>query len=153
MRRKRIMIIGPTNCGKTTLAYALNECDGPIKKTQNIIYGKNTIDVPGSYIENVWMYKYLISAVQDASLVLVLVDQSSSDTVYSPGFARVFNQPVLGVITKTDVNPENEEFCMRQLMITGIDEPIFKICAKSGEGISALQEYLFQQINGNEGKT
>jgi ethanolamine utilization protein EutP len=142
MRKKRIMIIGPTACGKTTLVNALNEEDKPIRKTQNLIYGKNTIDVPGAYIENSWMYKYLISAMQDASHVLILVDQSKPAAVYSPGFAKVFRCPVIGVITKADVMPENEAKCVQQLKEIGAADSYFKISVQQDIGISALKEYL-----------
>ena len=143
MRKKRIMIIGPTNCGKTTLANALNDYRGPLRKAQDIIYGKNTIDVPGSYIENTWMYKHIIAAAQDASHVLMLIDQSRCVNVYSPGFAKAFRCPVVGVITKVDLMAENEEFCFKQLKQIGIVEPYYKISVPSRIGIDALKEYLF----------
>jgi ethanolamine utilization protein EutP len=152
MRKKRIMVIGPTNCGKSTLVNVLNDEEKPIRKTQNLIYGKNTIDVPGSYIENTWMYKYIISAMQDASHVLVLVDQSSRKNVYSPGFAKVFRCPVIGVITKIDLMPEQEDFCIRQLRQMGVAEPYFKVSVPSGEGIHALKEFLFEKKIDKEGK-
>jgi len=142
MRKKRIMIIGPTNCGKTTLANVLNDYTGPAKKTQDIIYGKNTIDVPGSYIENSWMYKHLIAAAQDASHILILVDPSKHTDVYSPGFAKVFRCPVIGIINKVDLLGEKEEYCIRQLKQTGVSEPYFKISSLYGAGIGALKEYL-----------
>ncbi len=137
------MIIGPTNCGKTTLANALNDYDKPAKKTQDIIYGKNTIDVPGSYIENSWLYKHLISAAQDASHILIIVDPSGCTDVYSPGFAKIFRCPVIGVINKTDLLIEKEESCIRQLKHIGVSEPYFKISSLYGTGIGALKEYLF----------
>ena len=139
------MVIGPTNCGKTTLVNALNDSTVPIRKTQNLIYGEHTIDVPGSYIENTWMYKYIISAVQDASHVLILVDQSNCRDVYSPGFAKVFRCPVIGVITKTDVSLENEDLCIRQLQKLGVVEPYFKISMATENGINELKEYLFEK--------
>lgn len=144
MRKKRIMVIGPANCGKTTLVNALNDYDGKLRKTQDIIYGKNTMDVPGSYIENAWMYKHIIAASQDASHILILVDQSRNVDYYSPGFAKVFRCPVIGVITKCDLMRENEENSIKQLKKMGIDEPYFKISFPGGEGISALKEYLFK---------
>ncbi|HEY8891979.1 MAG TPA: EutP/PduV family microcompartment system protein [Clostridium sp.] len=143
MRKKRIMVIGPTNCGKTSLVNSLNDYDGPLRKTQDIIYVKNTIDTPGSYIENAWMYKHLIATAQDASHVLILIDQSRCASVYSPGFAKVFKCPVIGVITKIDLMAENENLCIQQLKEIGVPKPYFKISIASGIGIEALKEYLF----------
>lgn len=142
MRKKRVMVIGPTHCGKTTLVNMLNDYDGPLRKTQDMIYGKNTIDVPGSYIENPWMYKHLIAAAQDASLVLILVDQSKYSNIYSPGFAKAFRCPVIGVITKIDLKPENQELCLRQLKHIGVSEPYYNISVSSGVGIADLKQYL-----------
>lgn len=141
MRKKRVMVVGPTNCGKTTLVNALNDYDGPIRKTQNIIFGKNTMDVPGSYIEIPWMYKHLIAAAQDASHVLMLIDQSRCTDVYSPGFAKSFRCPVIGVVTKTDLMPENADSCLRQLKMIGVKEPYYWIGKETG--IKALKDYLF----------
>lgn len=143
MRRKRIMVIGPSKCGKTSLVNAINDYDGPLRKTQDMIYGKKTIDVPGSYLENPWMYKHLIAAAQDASQILILVDQTSRAEAYAPGFAKVFRCPVTGVITKGDLNPENEEYCRSQLKNIGVDEPYFKVSIPTNEGIDALKEYIF----------
>lgn len=147
MRKKRIMVIGPSKCGKTTLVNALNDYDGPLRRTPDLIYGKNTIDVPGSYIENAWMYKHIIAAAQDASCVLILVDQSNCTEIYSHGFAKSFSCPVIGgVITKCDLMPENKEKCVMQLKkIGGVSEPYFHISFEMGTGIDALKEYLFEK--------
>jgi ethanolamine utilization protein EutP len=142
MRKKRIMVIGPTSCGKTTLVNWLNDYDGPLKKTQDMIYGKNTIDVPGSYIENTWMYKHIIAAAQDASQVLILVDQSRCVNKYPPGFAKAFRCPVTGVITKADLNRENEELCEKALRQIGVQPPYYRVSFPAGEGAEALKEHL-----------
>jgi ethanolamine utilization protein EutP len=145
MRKKRIMVIGPSRCGKTTLVNALNDYDGPLRRTPDMIYGKNTIDVPGSYIENAWMYKHIIAAAQDASHVLILVDQSNCTEIYSHGFAKSFRCPVIGVITKCDLMPENEGKCLKQLKNIGVSEPYFRISFPMGTGIDALKKYLFEK--------
>lgn len=139
------MVIGPTNCGKTTLVHALNDDEGPVKKTQDIIYGKNTADVPGAYIENAWMYKHLIAASQNASHILLLIDQSGLKDVYPPGFAKVFRCPVIGVISKADLKPENEEHCIRQLKLIGVDAPYYKISSLDKTGINDLKKLLLQK--------
>jgi len=136
------MIIGPSQSGKSTLANFLNRAQRPLKKTQDVIYGSRTIDTPGSYLENTMMYKYLIATAQTASHVLVLVDQSKPQEVYSPGFAKIFMCPVIGVITKQDLNRENHSKCVRQLERIGAADPYFSISFKNGDGLAALEEYL-----------
>jgi len=143
MRKKRIMIIGPSRSGKTTLANRLNEYEGPLRRTQDVIYGKKTIDIPSSYIENAGMYKHIISISQDASHVLLLVDSSKQHQVYSPGFAKSFQCPVIGVITKMDLMLENEALSLKELKAIGVGEPYYRISALKGIGMEALKEYLF----------
>lgn len=145
MRKKRVMVIGPTGSGKTSLVNALNDYEGPLRKTQNLIYGEKTIDVPGSYLDNPWMYKHLIAAAQDASHLLILVDQSKKTETYAPGFAKPFTCPVIGVITKSDLMEENEEFCVNQLRRIGVAEPYYKVSVPEGTGVEALKETLFKQ--------
>ncbi len=104
------------------------------------------MDVPGSYIENAWMYKHIISASQDASHVLILVDQSKPTEVYSPGFGKAFRCPVIGVITKCDDSEnENEGLCIKQLKKIGVAEPYFKVSLTDKASIEALKEYLFKE--------
>lgn len=143
MRKKRIMIIGPSRSGKTTLANWLNEYEGPLRRTQDVIYGKKTIDIPSSYIENAGMYKHIISISQDASYILLLVDSSKQHQIYSPGFAKSFQCPVIGVITKMDLKSENEALSLKELNATGVEEPYYRISALKGIGTEALKEYLF----------
>ena len=64
MKKKRIMILGARESGKTLLANYLNEIDTPPKRTPHMVYGRNTLDVPGSYVESNDMHKHLIAAQQ-----------------------------------------------------------------------------------------
>lgn len=141
--KKRMMIVGPTQSGKSTLANSLNDSTRPLKKTQDVIYGENSMDTPGSYIENPSMYKYLIATAQTASHVLMLIDQSRLVEVYPPGFAKSFNCPVIGVITKADLAPKNAELSVRQLKRIGIREPFFWISLEDNTGVETLKQYLF----------
>ena len=142
MRKKRIMVVGPRGCGKTTLVNYINDYDGPLRKTQDTIYGRETIDVPGAYIENAWMYKHMIALAQDAWCILLLLDQSRTAEVYSHGFARTFRCPVIGVISKCDQMPENREICESQLEKIGVRKPYFAVSVPEGTGVEELKSYL-----------
>lgn len=140
--KKRMMIVGPTQSGKSTLANCINDSTRPLKKTQDVIYGKNTMDTPGSYIENPSMYKYLIATAQTASHVIMLIDQSRPTEVYPPGFAKSFACPVIGVITKTDLAPEKVDLSIQQLARIGIIKPFFWVSLKDNSGVEVLKRHL-----------
>lgn len=144
MKKKRIMVVGPKGCGKTSLANRINDDDGPLRRTQDTIYGKHTIDVPSAYIENAWMYKHMIALAQDAWCMVVMVDQSRCTEVYSHGFARAFQCPAVGAVSKCDLSPENKELCIQQLKTIGAQEPYFCISNEEGTGIQELIRYLFE---------
>ena len=63
--KKRIAVVGPRGCGKTTLVNAINDYDGPLRRTQDTIYGPYTIDVPSAYIENTDMYKHMAETARE----------------------------------------------------------------------------------------
>ena len=142
MRKKRIMIIGSGGSGKTSLANAINGFSGPARRTQNMVYGEKTLDVPGVYLESPWMHKHIIAAAQDASHVLMLVDQSSCRESYPPGFAKAFRVPVIGVITGSGGKPENDGWCIRQLKKARIQEPYYHINLCDRTGLHELMEAL-----------
>lgn len=157
MTDRRIMLIGATGCGKSSLAVVLNRYAehlsgkekstgvSPVPHRQDVWYGRYTLDVPGGYFENPWMYNHLISLAQNnASHVLFVVSRSQRSFAGAPGLADVFGCPVSGVITHSDVQPENEEFCQKQLRRYGVPEPFFNVSVKKGFGVSALIGHLLE---------
>ena len=150
MRKKRIMLIGPSGSGKTALANELNGGVGPLRRSQDTIYGENTIDVPGAYLEN-RMYSRLLALSQDAYCILLLLDRGRSGQVYSPGFAKAFARPVCGVITKGDLDRRSGEDCREcgqsrecetQLRNSGVSGPIFTISVSENWGVAELKAHL-----------
>lgn len=139
------MVVGPNNSGKATLVNKLNDGEKKLKSTQDIIYGKNTIYIPGSYIESPWMHKHIITMSQDASHVLILVDQTKSRNVYPPGFAKSFTCPVIGIITKADKMKENKKNSIKQLKDIMVSEPYYEISISDKDGIERLKTYLFSE--------
>ena len=54
---QRMMLIGPSQCGKTSLTQCLRGEDLQYQKTQAIVWSPATIDTPGEYLENRSLYK------------------------------------------------------------------------------------------------
>lgn len=139
MRKKRVMIIGAGKSGKSTIAGWLDGIDELPKKVANIRYGPRTIDIPGGYLECPWMHRHLIDSANDALCILMLVDQSRCRNIYPPGFAKAFRAPVLGVITKSDLDLEKRALCEQQLKQAGVQRPYYNITAEKDS---------FQKIHG-----
>lgn len=144
MRKKRIMVVGPSRSGKTTIVNYLNDYNGPLKRTADVIYGENTMDIPSSYIENAWMYKHIIALAQDAKKIVFVLDSKNPKEVIGYGFSKLFNIEVIGVINKADSNYENIDKCKQSLKRIGIVEPYFLIRENSEVDIKKLKEYLLK---------
>lgn len=140
------MIMGGRRSGKTTLAEWLNGTVNPGRQIPNIRYGEETIDIPAAYIECPWMHCHLISSASDAYCILLLVDQSQKAVLYPPGFAKSFRVPVLGVITKSDQNPEQRAGCRQQLKRIGVAEPYYCVTGEE-DSFKALKEVILTYKN------
>ncbi len=138
------MIVGAVGSGKSTIANIINEVDKPLKKTQDTIFTKYTVDVPSSYIQIPFLYKHAIALGQEASALIVIVDQSKPEEVYSPNFARSFRCKSIGIISHSNQNIENRDICIRQLKSIGVDEPYFMMDLEGNSDIEILKSYLLE---------
>lgn len=139
----RIMIIGPRQSGKTTIANAVNGVDEEVQQgVQDIRYGDYTMDMPSGYLETPWMYDYLIASAQDAAVVFFLVDPTAINRTYPPGFSKSFSGIHCGIITKSDIATDEQiRWAKGELKNIGIESDIIISSAATGEGLSQLLEY------------
>lgn len=123
------MLIGARNAGKSTLAGWLGERNIRAGRTPVMVYGGLVIEAPGAYLECPWMHCHLIAAAQDASCVVMLADPSGErrKRTYPPGFARVFGPPVIGVVTKCDLEGGDVSGCEAELRQAGVSGPVFRV--------------------------
>lgn len=147
MIKKRIMIVGPGRSGKSTLANVFNEVNRPAKRTQDIIYGKYTIDTPSVYLEMPFNYKYLVATSQEANVLVCVIDPLTETTTYPPLFATSFNCIPVGVIAKADLaNKKQISNAKKYLLELGIEEEnIFTLDllkALNGEKNSDVEKLL-----------
>ena len=61
---KRLMLIGPSQCGKTSLTQVLRGETLRYQKTQAIVWTPAAIDTPGEYLENRCLYSALLQRLR-----------------------------------------------------------------------------------------
>lgn len=147
----KIMLVGTTGAGKTTLIQALREEAIKWKKTQMVTYQDEFIDLPGEYLDIPRFHRVIIVTAMDASLIILVQPANSQQQNIPPGFASLFNQPVIGVITKVDLPGADVEKAKNLLQLAGANREIILLSAVTGEGLNQLIETLkkhgWQRIN------
>ena len=100
----KLMLVGKTGSGKTTLAQRINGMDINYKKTQMILFEDNIIDTPGEYIENKFYYKALTVTASNADIIAFVQSALDEDTLFPPKFSTMFaGKIIIGIITKKDL--------------------------------------------------
>ena len=140
--KKKIMLIGSSTCGKTTLCQRLNGLEIKYHKTQTIGVINNTIDTPGEYLENRQLYKGIIVTAADSDMILFLQDATDERFRFSPGQAAFFSVPVIGVVSKIDIADKQQIDDAAELLELAGCEKIFFTSAVTGEGTRELRDYL-----------
>ena len=100
---QRMMLIGPSQCGKTSLTQCLRGENIHYQKTQAIVWSPTTIDTPGEYLENRSLYSALLVSACEADIIALVLNADAPWSPFSPGFISSMNRPVIGVVTKADL--------------------------------------------------
>lgn len=140
---KKVIFIGKTGSGKTTLCQKLHDLELNYKKTQSVEVYDESIDTPGEYLENRFYYKALIVTAVDADIIAFVYDCTEEESYLAPGFATMFSKETIGVITKID-SAEDEGAIKRAeeiLNAAGVGR-VFKVDTLAGRGIDELITYL-----------
>ena len=136
-RKKRIILIGRSAAGKTTLCQRINHEDLAYHKTQTVqVINQTMIDTPGEYLERRYFRGALMVTATDAD-VIVFVQDATED-----GTNSQFAKPAVGVVTKCDIAaPEQVERAKKYLRMAGADR-MFVTSSVSGEGVDDLLKFL-----------
>lgn len=137
---KKVMLIGRSQVGKTTLAQAITGREIKFKKTQYVQRIENFIDVPGEYIEIPHFYKALLVTSYDANIIVLVESVLEENSIFPPKFASAFNKPTIGVVTKTDLGGDVAK-SSKNLLRAGAKE-IFAVSYKDKDSMEPLIEYL-----------
>ncbi len=141
----RVIFMGRTGCGKTTLCQKLDELELKYKKTQSVELYNHAIDTPGEYLENRNYYSALLTTAVDAEIIALIGDPTASENFIPPAFACSFAKELIGIITK--INLVEDEIQIQKveesLKAAGVSR-IFKVDTVDGIGIEELFDYLEQ---------
>ena len=138
---KRLILLGRSEAGKTTLTQALRGEEIHYYKTQDVHYYESVIDTPGEYAENKELARALALYSYEADVVGLLLDATEQFSLYSPCCTAQANREVVGIVTKIDHKDANPERAERWLRLAGC-EKVFLVSAYTGEGVENLVNYL-----------
>ncbi len=148
MKKKpdNFMLIGTTGVGKSTLFNALLNRDEEVIKTQAMVYhDEQTIDTPGEYLDNPRLYTALISTMTTIDTILYVHQSNVVEHKMPPGLFTIYNNRVIGVISKIDLPDARVEEVRELLKEYGIIENIFEVSALDGRTIAKLRKYLIER--------
>lgn len=137
---KKMILIGRSGNGKTTLRQKLTNDELIYRKTQAMEFTDYILDTPGEYIEHRRFYHAIISAAVDCDVIALIQAADELDLSFPPGFGSFFNKPVIGILTKIDLDI-NSRKVEQALLSAGVQE-IFKVSSITGEGLNEIKAYL-----------
>lgn len=142
-RKTRIVLMGRSAAGKTTLCQCINHEEIRYHKTQTVsVINQNMIDTPGEYLERRGYRGALMVTATDADVVVLVQDATEGGTMFPPAYASMFSKPTVGVVTKKDLASEEQlEKAEKYLNMAGAKK-IFVVSGVTGEGVPELVEYL-----------
>jgi ethanolamine utilization protein EutP len=138
---KKIIFMGKTGCGKTTLTQAMRGERISYHKTQYINHFDCIIDTPGEYAENKILGRALALYSYEADVVGLLLSAREEYSLFPPCITCMCNRDVIGIVTQIDRTDARPERAAQWLRLAGCRN-IFFVSSVTGEGIGDIFDYL-----------
>ena len=139
---RKIILMGRSRVGKTTLLQAIHNEVIEYKKTQEIIMHDDAIDTPGEYIDQSGLWRACIIAACDADIVVLVHDAGNTMGRLPQMFSMTFAKPTIGVVTKIDGKTEEEiQLAENFLRMSGASK-IVRTSSYNHEGIQELMDLI-----------
>lgn len=138
---KKIILMGRSECGKTTLTQALKGEHITYHKTQYVNYFDVIIDTPGEYIQTKSLGYALALYAYEADVVGLMLSATEPYSLYPPNITCMVNREVIGIVTKIHEKNADPERAAGWLRLTGCRR-IFFVDSTKQEGIAEILEYL-----------
>lgn len=139
--KKKIMFMGRSGAGKTTLTQALYGEDIEYHKTQYVNYSEYIIDPPGEYIEDKQFGFALALYSYEVDVVGFILAANEPFSLYSPASTATATRPVIGIVTQIN-NPGAEPALAKEWLEIAGCEKVFFIDSVTREGLGKLIDYL-----------
>ncbi len=138
---KKLILMGRSQAGKTTLTQALRGEEIRYYKTQYVKHYESVIDTPGEYAQSHRLGKALALYTYEADVVGILVAANEPYSLFPPNVTCQANRDCIGIVTKIDLPEANIPLADRWLEIAGC-KTIFHVNSKAGTGVSEILAYL-----------
>ena len=141
---KKIILIGRSEAGKTTLTQALKGEKIQYHKTQYVNNFDVIIDTPGEYAQTAHLGRALALYTYEAQVVGLLLAATEPYSLYPPCITSMTNRDTVGIVTKINDGKANVERAKRWIRLPACKQ-IFYVDSKTGEGIPEILEYLAEE--------
>ena len=141
---KKIILVGRTGTGKTTLTQALKGKQIYYHKTQYVNHYNVIIDTPGEYCENRTLANGIIIYAYEADVVGLMMSSTEDYSVYSPNIVSLSSRDVIGIVTKINDVGARPDLAEQWLRLAGC-KTIFFVDSVKGEGIADIFSYLKEE--------
>ena len=138
---KKIIFMGRSGAGKTTLTQKIKNKPIEYHKTQYINFHDMIIDTPGEYAENSSLAAALALYSYEADVVGLMISATDQYSLFPPNITCMVNREVVGIVTHIDSDGAKPERAERWLRLSGCKR-VFHVASKSGEGVDELVKYL-----------
>ena len=141
---KKIMLVGRTGAGKTSLTQALKGKKVTYHKTQYINRYDVIIDTPGEYAETRTLARALVLFSYEADVIGLLMSATEDYSLYSPNIASLATREVIGIVTQIDRPDARVDLAEMRLRLCGCRQ-IFYVSSVTGEGVGDILNYLREE--------
>lgn len=141
---RRLLLVGRSESGKTTLRQALRGERITYKKTQYVSQYDIIIDMPGEYAENLDLAHTIDLYTAESDVVGIVLSATEPYSLYPPCITPLANRDEIGIVTKIDHWAADPEQAARWLRLTGCKR-IFYTSAYTGEGLEEIYEFLKEE--------
>ena len=141
---KKLILMGRSESGKTTLTQVLRGEDINYDKTQYIKFENSLIDTPGEYAQTNHLGRALALYSYEADKVGLLIGANEPYSLFPPCVTCMVNREVIGIVTKAEQEGANPKRAENWLRISGCQK-VFIVDSVTGYGINELIEYLNKQ--------